>query len=285
MFMIINPNISIIDNSFFDSSFNKTIVLKFSRDNFAYSVFDSYRNMFVAFESWYFKEFWDLSQISKLIDENSDKIKILKQNYYKIVVIIDTPIHTLIPDEIYSFDKLKSYLTFNHFIRNNEIVLVDDISNIISKNIYWLPLEIDVFISKYFTNYKYCHISSIFLNPIFIETDMSDKVFVNISGNTLLVIVTEANKLKYCNTFVFKSAEDLIFYLLNMFKQLKLNPDSVPLILVGEFDKKSAIYNLIYRYIRNVSFGNRPTVFQYFSEINNLNQHYYFSIFNSVLCV
>ncbi|NTW34261.1 MAG: DUF3822 family protein, partial [Bacteroidetes bacterium] len=276
---MINPDFSIIDSSLANSPNNSnTIVIKVSSVNVTYSVFDTTRNIFVAIESWGLKEQWNFNQIMQALDENQEKIKILKQNFQKVIVIIDSPFFTLIPDELYSPDNAKDYLAFNHTFKHNEKALTDNISNVASKNIYWLPFDLDVFISKYFTNYEYRHISTILLNSVFSETKMQDKVLVNISGNNMLITVTVGKELKYCNTFVFHSAEDSIFYLLNVFTQLKLNPDSFPVLLTGEFDENSAVYNLIYKYIRNISFGSRPSALQYFSGINYIKPHLYFSI-------
>jgi hypothetical protein len=45
-----------------------------------------------------------------------------------------------------------------------------------------------------------------------------------------------------------------LYYILFVAEQFQLNPDDFLLILMGEIELESAIYKLIYQFVRNVSF-------------------------------
>ena len=74
------------------------------------------------------------------------------------------------------------------------------------------------------------------------------------------------NKLVFYNRFDFNTKEDLIYYLLFIIDQLKLNPEETPVVITGDISKDDDNYMIIYKYIRNVSVFN--------SEISKENKFY-----------
>ena len=56
----------------------------------------------------------------------------------------------------------------------------------------------------------------------------------------------------FYNSFQYKNKEDLLYYILLVYKMLELDTNSYPLILSGMIEKESEIYHLLYQYIRNV---------------------------------
>ena len=97
------------------------------------------------------------------------------------------------------------------------------------------------------------------------------------------VLVINSGKLTFYNTFAYQTAEDFIYYLLFVFEQLKLNPETANVELLGELEKSSAVYQLLYKYIRNIKFGARPDAFDYSFKITSLPKQYYYSLFSQFL--
>jgi hypothetical protein len=89
-------------------------------------------------------------------------------------------------------------------------------------------------------------------------------------------------KLNLFNTFNFDSKEDFMYYVLYSIEQLNLNADSVDFKLLGDIKKGNELYDLIYTYVRNVSFGNNSSTIKisdaYAKTIQN---HNHFSLINS----
>ena len=70
------------------------------------------------------------------------------------------------------------------------------------------------------------------------------------------------------NSFIFQSRTDFIYYLLFCAEQLKFNTEYLELVLLGEIIENDSLYNIAYKYIKNVSF------------IENRSSHSYADAFN-----
>ena len=70
------------------------------------------------------------------------------------------------------------------------------------------------------------------------------------------------------NTYNFQAPEDVLYYVLFGFEQFDLNPEQIPLALAGSVSEQSELFDLLFKYVRNVSLyshGPRP--------IKDLAQH------------
>ena len=67
-------------------------------------------------------------------------------------------------------------------------------------------------------------------------------------------------------------------------EQLKLERETSKLILVGEVEKESPLYKLLYTYINEVSFGKKPANIHFSAVLGELNDYSNVSLFHQHLC-
>ena len=113
----------------------------------------------------------------------------------------------------------------------------------------------------------------------------SKTLFVHVQSSQFEIIVLEGGKLLFYNAFEYQTTEDFIYYTLFVCEQLKLNPEEIPMILLGEVERKSALYDIVNKYIRNVTFGKRPVEIEYSYKLQELQDHFYYNLFSQYLCV
>ena len=99
------------------------------------------------------------------------------------------------------------------------------------------------------------------------------------------IIVTEANRLIFFNSFRYQTSEDFIYYILFTFEQLGLNPENILLQFAGEIDKTSPTYFITSKYIRNIHFASRPDSYEFSYGFDKIAAHTHYSLFNEPLCV
>ena len=78
-------------------------------------------------------------------------------------------------------------------------------------------------------------------------------MYVHIQTDNFQIIAAKNQKLLLFNTFDYKTEEDFIYYLLFVAEQLNLNPETLQVKLFGTISKESNLYQVAYKYIRNVS--------------------------------
>ena len=99
-------------------------------------------------------------------------------------------------------------------------------------------------------------------------------MYVHIQSANFQVIAVRNQKLLLFNTFDYKTEEDFIYYLLFVTEQLNLNPETIQVKLLGTISKESNLYQIAYKYIRNVSL-----FFDYNNLENNISQQEYLQNF------
>jgi len=89
------------------------------------------------------------------------------------------------------------------------------------------------------------------------------KVFLNPAGYCNFdLLVLKGNKLKYCIAFHFLTPEDIVYYVIFVFEQLNLNPERNKPGPSRNVDRFSPVFDLLFRYIRNIEFLSRNEGFQ-----------------------
>ena len=69
-------------------------------------------------------------------------------------------------------------------------------------------------------------------------------------------MVLKNKKLEFFNSFNFKTKEDFIYYVLFTSEQLQLNPEEFVLTFLGGVEKESELYDIVFKYVRNIEFLN-----------------------------
>lgn len=119
-----------------------------------------------------------------------------------------------------------------------------------------------------FNSVEFTTVESNFLKNIL---PLPKGVYVLVMQEKILIAVIDApEKLLLHNTFEFKTTEDFLYFLLLACETAQVNRTESPLVLCGEIQKESKIYDSCYRYFANIVFlkpGNGKFYSKAFSEV------------------
>ena len=161
---------------------------------------------------------------------------------------------TLVPSTLFDHKNSLNYLKYNTSINIDDIAANDLVLNHEINNVYIPNTEINNFIFEKFRTFDFFHYSSLIIEKISNELveNFSEKFFVNINDGFIDILFFKDKELMFYNSFDHNSDEDILFYLLFCFSELKLNPDEIHTVFSGSIDLDSKLYELIYTYVRNV---------------------------------
>ena len=161
---------------------------------------------------------------------------------------------TLVPSTLFDHKNSLNYLKYNTSINIDDIAANDQVLNHEINNVYIPNTEINNFIFEKFRTFDFFHYSSLIIDKISNELaeNFSEKVFININDGFIDILFFKDKKLMFYNSYDYNSDEDILFYLLFCFSELKLNPDKIHTVFSGSIDLNSKLYELIYTYVRNV---------------------------------
>lgn len=189
----------------------------------------------------------------------------LQQDFSNIHVVYVNDLATIVPKALFNEDLLADYLKFNSKILKSDFIAYDSIDINDSVTVYVPYVNINNFIYDTFGSFTYNHISSILIEKILqIEKhEENSKLYVNVSKEHFDLVVVDNGKLILYNTFDYSSKEDFIYYILFTLEQLKLNPEKIKLIFIGDIEKDSELYAIAFKYIRHISFGTKSDTYNY----------------------
>ncbi len=195
------------------------------------------------------------------IDTIITKNEILQLKFDEVIVLYSNNVYTTVPSSLFDETKASEYLKFNSKILSNDFIAFDQIESNNMVVVYIPYVNINNYFFERFGSFEYYHAVSFFLKDVLhsAKHSLGPKMYLNVQEEQLDVIILEGGKLELCNSFLFKTSEDFIYYVLFCLEQLKLNPDTIPLILSGTIEKEDSNYEILYTYIRNISFVEDTT--------------------------
>ena len=161
---------------------------------------------------------------------------------------------TLVPSDLFDPKNSLNYMKYNTSIRIDDIAANDRVLNHEINNVYIPNIDTNNYIFEKFKTFDFYHYSSLIIEKF--SNDFAEKfgkkVFVNVNDGFIDILYFKDKKLEFYNSYDYNSIEDVLFYLLFCFSELKLNPDEIHTVFSGSIDQDSKLYELIYTYVRNV---------------------------------
>jgi hypothetical protein len=116
------------------------------------------------------------------------------------------------------------------------------------------------------------------------ENSSDKKMYLFVDRFVLHVLVTDNRKLHYYNQFKIEKFDDYIRFIMMVMNQLGLSQERNELYLWGNISPNSAQFKELYKYIRNVSFGQKPNFLNYSFHFDEVHDHQFFDVYNAYLC-
>jgi len=260
-----------------DESFDAKDLLKYDLTfetgdkTFGYSLLDVEKNKFIA-----------LGYFRNHLADVVNSLSWLGGQFHAVKGIIGNSRFTLIPEALFMENEKESYFNFLHEKEAGETVLSDRLRHLEIYTVYSISGHCRKEIDKVFPKATLCHISSVLIGNIWmnVKNMTGRKVFLNLREGQFDLLVFEGKQLKYCNAFHYLTPEDIAYYVIFVFEQLNLNPEETCLALLGNVDKFSPVYDLLFRYIRNIEFISRSEGFDYSYLFNDIPGHSYWTLLN-----
>jgi hypothetical protein len=109
-------------------------------------------------------------------------------------------------------------------------------------------------------------------------------LFLYIDRFKLHVVSLRKGKLEYYNQFSVKQFSDYVRYIMMVMKGLGYNQDTSKVVMWGYIGKQSPHFNEFYKFIRNISFGDRPSYLSFGYMFDEIQDHHFFDLYSTLLC-
>lgn len=173
----------------------------------------------------------------------------------KVNVTYSHPLYTLVPRAHFQKERLSDYLKYNVRLLPTDELSYDQLDNR-EINLVYVPFtNINNFLFDQFGTFSYHHFATFFIDECVNLNDPEiQQVFIRIFPTHFVLAAFEEGKLLLCNSFDYFAPEDLVYYVLFVLEQLKFDPETLDLKLSGAIQEDTVAFELLYTYVRFVSF-------------------------------
>ncbi len=264
-------------------------ILSGSRD-LQFTVSDSSSGKCLLLEDYAISRVKTYKELVIILNSLFDSHSLLKAGFWKSVKIgIKNNKFALVPSKLFDSSSLFDYLKLNCKVNKETDQLLyykhlkSDAVNCfaVNKQLYnWfqsLYPKIEI---------GYVHQSSSLIEGVLSQLSQypEDSVFLFVDRFKLHVISSRDNKLEYYNQFTINKFGDYIKFIMLVFNGLKRSQKTTNVVLWGYIGKQSTHYHEFIKYIKHVSFGERPKFYSYGFVFDELQDHYFFDTYNLHLC-
>ena len=262
------------------------LFLQVGLDSMAYCIVDSRNNKYLAMETYTFQNIYNYSLLAENIKIVVGKHPLLSKSFSKVHVALVNNKSTLIPDPLFESDTQKDYVKFNFTLEDDERIAMDTLKTLNAKNLFALPKSLEQVLLKLFPNLLITHHSTSLVENLITnyKNQQDKKIIVHVQLSHFEITVLEGQSLIFYNSFRHQTSEDFIYYLLFVCEQLKLNPENMELILIGEVERNSAIYSILHKYVRHIKFDSRNDNVEFSYKFNDIPRHFYYNLFSQYRC-
>ncbi|PQB04310.1 hypothetical protein BST85_04915 [Aureitalea marina] len=198
-------------------------------------------------------------QVADELMRQFDLRPILEGPFEEIKVIHCSELYSIVPSSLFDSRRASDYLKFNARILAGDYLAHDEVSNtdLVSVYVPWVNIN-NLLFDKYGT-FDYYHSVSLMLGYFcYLERAQERTVaYVHSNRNRFDLMIFKGGKLQLCNTYPFRSSEDFVYFLLFALEQLDYSPENIPVVLCGDIEQDDERWELLYTYIRELSFLER----------------------------
>ncbi len=247
----------------------RKLSIQFSLDGFSFCTTNTH-NEVIEFSSYTFSKTKNSPElVLEKLQDIFKKEKSLQYDFETVTVIHQNNLNTLVPNEYFKKDALKSYLKYSIKTIATDLITFDELDFMNSKNVYVPYVNINNFLFQNFGEFEYKHYSSVLLEKLFSIATNDICCYIHVSKSTFDIVIIKNSNLQFFNVFEYKTKEDFMYYVLFTLEQLDLSTEETLVSILGDMEEDSDLFRLMYTYIRNIDFlSSKNAVFNNQKEIS-----------------
>ena len=250
--------ISVFDKKYTSTASNDyALSIQINLDGFSFLVRNTITGKIIGLKHIPYPEHIHPDDLSSELHKTLEKEPLVLPQYAEVKIMFWTQKSTLIPAPLFDGNNLKSYFEFNVQLGENDAIYCNHIKNCDSYIAYCIPSDVSTICGIYLSNAQfYCQSHPLIHTAVQSQKSSQSgcRVFVQVTDDFFDIVVANEGSLQLHNSFGYTCTADFIYFVLNIFEQFKLSPESTPVYLGGNIGKLSNEYIGLSRYIRQLNF-------------------------------
>lgn len=199
-------------------------------------------------------------------------------NFKAIKVICQTEAYTWVPFKLYDKQKNKEYLQTVAPVVSSQTILSNVVTKLDNVNVFAAPMHQITGIKVLMPKAQYFSVGQVLAEYAFDISSLNTNTFILYQrDNGADFAIFKGGDFVLSNTLQYTLTDDLIYYILNLLKQLNIDTSEVNLLLTGQnYDTQEL--QLLKHYVKYVSFANYAENVNISYEFDGVNMQRYFLV-------
>ncbi len=261
-----------------------TLIIQTGPKDFQLAVVDG-ENRLMLMEDYAMGNVQSHEELLNALTELFDAHAILKAGFWKEVKIgIKNSKFCQIPSSLFDEHNVEEYLKQNAPIDlAKEKILYCTNQRNDSTTVFAVQNDLFQWLSTMYqnTSHTFFHQSTALIEGVLTEAKSgSNTLYVYVDRFKLHIISAQHGKLIYYNQFPIKQFADYVKYIMLVLKSLNMDQQNSEIVLWGYIGKNSPHFQEFVKYIRNVTFGGRPSNLKFSYLFDEVQEHHFFDLFS-----
>ncbi len=275
------------DENFDEEKLHQYILLvQIGAKDFQTAIIDTGDNRLIFFEDYVLSEINSQDDLFTALKSLFDSHEYLTAGFWKEVKLsIKNNKFVQIPGSLYLEEAAAEYLAFNATVDpQRESIRTCRNTKTDTVTVYAVQNEMLEWLTQVYgnTNVHLFHQSAALIEGVFAYASEQQTLplYVYVDRFKLHILFVKDGQLIYYNQFLIKQFTDYVKYIMLVMNAMGLNQETNPVVLWGYIGKNSPHYQEFVKYVRNVSFGDRPKNVKFGYLFDEVQDHHFFDLFS-----
>jgi hypothetical protein len=244
-----------------------SLQLKISVDfsGIRYFVYAKTHQQIVFFGQYTFHHITSETELCERVQRIVEKDDVLQLNFAEVLIGANAP-YSLLPAEL-SF--MKDPNSHAEACMHNTMLLLHSPAPLLEQTL-----------QSCFNHTAFIHLNASLVRYLATLERNDTPLYVQVSADHLDVIYFKPDgTLQIMNRYEYKAASDFIYFVLLVAEEINFDRESLPLVLLGEIDIQSKVYDYCYRYFRHIEFIEKPEPIEFAKAFALYPKHLHFPLY------
>jgi hypothetical protein len=264
---------------------NYHLSIQLMQDGLSFCILESYIGRYVGAKHHHFDKTLVFEVYLDKVAHMLETEPLLQNKFGSVALMVMDPNAFLIPGAVFNKTEVKTYFEINRELNELEEIHYNHIPCFDAYNVFAAHSELlNLFRNKY-KGVGIFHQRTSMLNNKNMEAQTGLRIYVNNDPHFFDLVAVQDNKLIFCNAYTYVTENDFVYFFLNTFKQLRIDPNKGRVFIVGEVDKKARQITLLGKYIKPLEIGTVGEEFSHSPNLSHIAKPYYYNLYNLYRCV
>lgn len=262
------------------------LTVQISNEHLAFAVMDLQDTRYLAAQVYRYPYHFSPDDFSIWLQETTSS-GMASWHYSTVRVMAANLDYTLVPGPLFNPLRKEEYLRFNLSSQGDMLTLTDRLAGLDACTVYTLPLWLHVKLMEIFPGAPLHHAISCYLESVLNHYKFRTRhhsSFINLQPGFFDLIILNEQKITFCNSFSYKSTDDVLYYIMFILEQTQLLPDDLELLITGEMGRHAQVVEKLTSYLTHVDFLGRNESFRYSPVFDKIPGHYLYTLLSAAEC-